>query len=94
MNLLIHLPTSLTVYKNEAYEQAIEKVEASGARVEYPVPLPSCDKLTMPDGDMTAMEVVICKLLCVSRHHTELLAQYSARILEKHWPVPWNPPGL
>ncbi|CAG9953360.1 unnamed protein product [Clonostachys rosea f. rosea IK726] len=63
-----HLPESLcpqipSVVQelNEAYEQAIEKVEASGARVEYPVPLPSCDKLTMPDGDMTAMEVVILR---------------------------------
>ncbi|CAG9998783.1 unnamed protein product [Clonostachys byssicola] len=46
---------------NETYEQAIEKINASGAHVEYPVSLPGFEKLTMPDGDMTAMEVVMLR---------------------------------
>ncbi|CAH0023746.1 unnamed protein product, partial [Clonostachys rhizophaga] len=66
--ILWHLPEGLCPQipnvvqeLNEAYEQAIEKIKASGAHVEYPVPLPSFDKLTIPDDEMTAMEVIILR---------------------------------
>lgn len=56
----------LTPAKNEAYEKAIGKIRDAGAHVEYPVPLPSFIELTMPDGNMTAMQVVMCKYLAIA----------------------------
>ena len=39
----------------------MDKIKNAGAHVEYPVPLPSFNELTIPNNNMTGIQVIMCK---------------------------------